>query len=432
MEVPKQGFVIKFGQNQQKERVQLKIAAWALCKESNVASEMGHNLVSSLFEAAPVKELKSEELKIEYVTQDVQKTLSSPYKEYVASGEGQDMLPCLGKKEFKSEELKKENQTKNKQKIGVIPCSAEGLKRKPIVCCEDGREKVKAEYEERNNLDASVALKLESKSVFGGLKVKREVKFGGKDFCYEDIEEHGEEDEGGNNDIMYKCANAEHVQNIIAGRANISFYRFKRLMEDGHLKKEDLVMMRNVRVVQVPGRGEVVQFMQTKEKDFNKINIKELGLKAFEVRPHTWKIRVLAQTQLPSLIIEQVVMKNKRLKKRKNNKIRTFLSHRVADPASVFLYRRAANLLATLIQPDQAGTGEGQLVYHCKSCGVNTSSSKWRKNDRRRCIWHLAYAHSTDYQDLAAELNVAPGPRLDDLLFQAMAPGMIYHPKKPQ
>ena len=178
MEVPKQGFVIKFGQNQQKERVQLKIAAWALCKESNVASEMGHNLVSSLFEAAPVKELKSEELKIEYVTQDVQKTLSSPYKEYVASGEGQDMLPCLGKKEFKSEELKKENQTKNKQKIGVIPCSAEGLKRKPIVCCEDGREKVKAEYEERNNLDASVALKLESKSVFGGLKVKREVKFG--------------------------------------------------------------------------------------------------------------------------------------------------------------------------------------------------------------------------------------------------------------
>jgi len=72
------------------------------------------------------------------------------------------------------------------------------------------------------------------------------------------------------------------------------------------------------------------------------------------------------------------------------------------------------------------------LVYHCKSCGVNTSSSKWRKNDRRRCIWHLAYAHSTDYQDLAAQLNVAPGPRLDDLLFQAMAPGMIYHAKKSQ
>ena len=89
-----------------------------------------------------------------------------------------------------------------------------------------------------------VALKLESKSVLESLKVKREVNFGGRGFCNEDIKEHGEEVEDGipvpshhGNDHKFgnKGANAEHVQNIIAGRANISFNQFKRLMEDGHL-----------------------------------------------------------------------------------------------------------------------------------------------------------------------------------------------------
>ena len=53
MEDSKQRFGIKFGQDQQKDRVQLKVAAWALCKESNVASERGPNVMSSFSVEVP-------------------------------------------------------------------------------------------------------------------------------------------------------------------------------------------------------------------------------------------------------------------------------------------------------------------------------------------------------------------------------------------
>ena len=54
MEDSKQGFRIKSGQDQQiLERVQLKVAAWALCKESNVASERGPNVMSSFSAEVP-------------------------------------------------------------------------------------------------------------------------------------------------------------------------------------------------------------------------------------------------------------------------------------------------------------------------------------------------------------------------------------------
>ena len=53
---------VNYGQEQQKERVQLKVAAWALFKEANVASG---NVVSSPSAIVPEKEVKSEERKNE-------------------------------------------------------------------------------------------------------------------------------------------------------------------------------------------------------------------------------------------------------------------------------------------------------------------------------------------------------------------------------
>ena len=165
MEDSKKGFEIKFGQDQQKDRVQLKVAAWALCKESNVASERGQNvvsffsaevpetgfksekpkpefeakdvkkvlsppskkpnvvsekgqtLVSSLSAAAPEKNLECKELKTEFATKNVQLTRSSLCKEDVTSGKGQNVISSLGKKELKSKELKKESQTKKVPRI---------------------------------------------------------------------------------------------------------------------------------------------------------------------------------------------------------------------------------------------------------------------------------------------------------------------------
>ena len=131
MKDSKQGFRSKSGQDQQIERVQLKVVAWALCKESNVASEDEQNVVSSV--AAPEKELITEELKTGYVTKDLQKTHGSLCKEDGASGKGQNVVSSHGKKELKGEVIKEENQIERVQKIVVPSSSAEGMKRKPIV-----------------------------------------------------------------------------------------------------------------------------------------------------------------------------------------------------------------------------------------------------------------------------------------------------------
>jgi len=481
------GLRVELGQEQEKGNVGLKVAAWALCKESNVAS--GKNVVSPLSAAGPEKGLQSEALKIDH---DVQETLGSSCKECDASGKELNIVSSLCKKELKSEELETDNDTQ-KTVLASGPGSTKGLKRKPSVCCEEQdlmRKKVKTEMKLTNSLGEVVALKLEHKSVIEDRKVKKEVQLG--DLNIEECEEENDE----MNMNMGTTPNAEHVQKIIAGRKNISFDCFKKLMEDGHLKKKDLVLMKSARVVQVPGKGEVVQFLSSSEKQFNKINLKKLGLNDVkEVWPMTKKARYLAQTQLPgfisgliskkgstfrcntcetvhadaatvrshittkhadmlvksgayedprsderlistaiaqllrrmcnpSLLIEQVVITNNTLKQLR--KMDSDKNHQIN------IYQRAADLLIALIQPGRApGPGWGNMVYHCKPCGVNTSSSNWRKNDRWGCVWHLAYAHTADYQNLAARLNVAPGPGLDNLLFQALAPGLIFNAKKP-
>lgn len=74
------------------------------------------------------------------------------------------------------------------------------------------------------------------------------------------------------------------------------------------MKKEDLGKMRNTRVVQVPGKGEVVQFLASTERDFNKINLKELPLNDVEVKSSAWEREIYALypalTQVPSQISE--------------------------------------------------------------------------------------------------------------------------------
>ena len=72
------------------------------------------------------------------------------------------------------------------------------------------------------------------------------------------------------------------VGDIIAGRERISFLLFKELVECGRLTREDLSVMRSARVIEVPGMGEVIQFMSPRRdrnlQDFNKIDLKELDL----------------------------------------------------------------------------------------------------------------------------------------------------------
>ena len=90
----------------------------------------------------------------------------------------------------------------------------------------------------------------------------------------EDPGSHSEDEE----DIGEPTENPENLNDVIAGRANLSFNRFKNLMESGQLTLNDLDEMRNVRVVEVGGRGQVVQFLAANAKDFNKLNLKELDL----------------------------------------------------------------------------------------------------------------------------------------------------------
>ena len=321
-------------------------------------------------------------------------------------------------------------------------------------------------------------------------------------FKFEDLEDNYEEiDSGDENDEMNVGANAEDVGDIIAGNANIHFYKFKSLMEHGHLKKEDLTMMRNARMVQVPGKGEaVVQFLASSKRDFNKINLKELGLNDVGGAKSLFGRSgfVLAQAQLPSLISEMISKKATTFRcntcqtihadvasveshininhadmlarlsemtgRKAVNRAILRLLQRMCDPSLVIeevvitngslkktrhmdsaknhqinIYQRSADLLATLIQTVRleervkiCETGrKSRNMYHCKSCGVNTLYS-WKKIDRWGYIRHLAHTHSTEYQDFATRLNVAPGPRLDNLLFQALMPGLIKNAKRPQ
>ena len=137
MEDSEQGLMrSKSDQKQLKEKEQLKVAAWAVCKESNIAKGEGQSMVHSVCATVPGKRLNE------------------------------------------SDKLKKENDPRDVSKIFASPCSVEGLERKPIVCCEDRDLKTtaKAEGGQRDKLVGLATPKIEN--VDDCLKVKEEVEFG--------------------------------------------------------------------------------------------------------------------------------------------------------------------------------------------------------------------------------------------------------------
>ena len=86
------------------------------------------------------------------------------------------------------------------------------------------------------------------------------------------------EDPGSGSEEEERTEAEPNLDNIVAGRENLSFNRFKMLMESGRLTLDDLGEMKNVRVVEVANKGKVVQFFATSAKDFNKLDLKKLGL----------------------------------------------------------------------------------------------------------------------------------------------------------
>ena len=82
------------------------------------------------------------------------------------------------------------------------------------------------------------------------------------------------------------------VSGIVAGKEKVSFVVFKELVEFGRLKREDLSIMRSARVIEVPGKGEMIQFLSTSDfnlKSFNKIDLKELDLDEVSPFKHCWE-----------------------------------------------------------------------------------------------------------------------------------------------
>ena len=98
------------------------------------------------------------------------------------------------------------------------------------------------------------------------------------------------------------------------------------------------------------------------------------------------------------------------------------------------IYEEAAYLVSELVSPMTVQVDKTTcLVYLCKSCGMNFAPDVAKnifllnKKSRRRMIEHLALVHTAEYQTLADQLEVTPGPRLNELLFEASASGMIHN-----
>lgn len=79
-------------------------------------------------------------------------------------------------------------------------------------------------------------------------------------------------------DLDLRHPTGKELHQIKQGIKKVSFNYFKILVEHGILKNGDFANMMSVREVNVPGRGEVIQFLESTMKDHNKINLKELGI----------------------------------------------------------------------------------------------------------------------------------------------------------
>ena len=264
------------------------------------------------------------------------------------------------------------------------------------------------------------------------------------------------------------------VGDIIAGRERISFLLFKELVECGRLTREDLSVMRSARVIEVPGMGEVIQFMSTRRdrnlQDFNKIDLKELDLdevciikekweeegkqtwvevsEMFRKKgttflcnscntihpnvesvlshmndkvPMNWTREQIAKTCLnhmcdPSLIVQHVAISNKETKKK-------YLKSHESN-----IYESAAELLSNMVEVKWAQVNrQGCLEFICKLCGdhsVAVQNGFWERKKRPRFVKHLMDIHPSNCQSLASQLEVPLGKKLNALLIEAMTPDL--------
>ena len=110
------------------------------------------------------------------------------------------------------------------------------------------------------------------------------------------VKKEESEDESEDGHLVTETS-TEHVQDIIAGKKRIHFLDFKGLVECGKLKKEDLALMKSARVVEVPGKGEVIQFLGTSSsvRNFNKIDLKELSIDDVEPGMGRRQLLVMAE-----------------------------------------------------------------------------------------------------------------------------------------
>ena len=284
-------------------------------------------------------------------------------------------------------------------------------------------------------------------------------------------------------DVEEDQRDLDFVQDVIAGKKKIGFFAFKNLVESGKLNKEDLTLMKSTRVIEVPGEGQVIQFLPTSIKYFNKIDLKELSTE--DVRPLLWtgvpgsledvtKLFSKKDTTLtcqtcgivhldvtsatthvfashanlltgdsgqisgkwrttrkkaikdglgrlcdPRLLIEQVTISRK-------------LEKELARYSQRSIYEEAAYLVSNLVHANTRGSNKKKslfLFYLCKACGRNVAPGvKKSGKSRRRLIEHLSLVHA-EYQDLAVQLQVTPGPKLNALLFQGLARELIFKAK---
>ena len=275
------------------------------------------------------------------------------------------------------------------------------------------------------------------------------------------------------------------VGDIIAGRERISFLLFKELVEYGRLTREDLSVMRSARVIEVPGMGEVIQFMSPRRdrnlQDFNKIDLKELDLDEVCIIEEKWEqegkqtwvevsemFRKKGTTFLCNSCntihpnVERALShidaghpESGFLMSKKNQRIAEACLRYMCDPSMMFqhveildletrkkylktqesnIYESAAELLSNMVDVKwaQVKRRTGGLEFTCKLCGNFSVAVKNGRLEmikryypiRKRFVEHLTDVHHSNCQSLASQLEVAPDEKLKDLLFEALWPDL--------
>ena len=362
-------------------------------------------------------------------------------------------------------------------------------KKEPKVELEEGEiQEPKDEYGE---LIAGMGMQQIPPEVsFGAVSLKREPKEeyseltganGGQDLCKSEakvelIEEESEEEEIDRRPL--------DVHDVMAGRERITFVVFKKLVESGRVTKEDLSLMRSARVIELPGVGEVIQFMSVLDcnlKDFNKVDLKELKLDEVRILQGKWekkgkqawvKVSEMFRKKGTTFLcnscntihpnVERALShidaghpESRFLMSKKNQRIAKSCLRYMCDPSMMFqhveildletrkkylktqesnIYESAAELLSNMVDVKwaQVKRRTGGLEFTCKLCGNFSVAVKNGRLEmmkryypiRTRFVEHLTDVHHSNCQSLASQLEVAPDEKLKDLLFWALWPDL--------